>query len=525
MRSKYLLLLCTGLLVIAVGCGTAQHDAEPLAQKTHSASEAPAKQARNERHAAFRDSGKDSAPAARPPSASESAPEPHAKKRFAKPQPQPAPVAIKQPQHQSGTLTAGSLDDHAGYADFRNFFSSVLQQSGNRNLPKLNIGRRIEIAVRDKNGKPVGNARLVIRRAEEGANAPVAEFPTGTDGKGVFLPGVDGNNNGAAFRVTATSHDGKQSATEVFEFGQGNWNLTLAGADTKLPTRLDLALVVDTTGSMEDELDYLKAEIDGIARAVHERYPNVDQRFALILYRDQGDEYVTRTFDFTGSIDEFRKSLSGQSANGGGDMPEAVHAALEQSLKLGWRGGNTARVMFLIGDAPPHQRDEQQSLDYVGQLRKRGVTIFPVAASGAQKRAEFLFRIAAFLTRGQYLFLTDHSGVGNPHAKPHASKYSVERLDQLMIRMIASQLAGKKLLPRDVIANERTKPGSKQDPVRAQRPRQQTRTSTPPMLPPTPTVNHVDNSQHSIGIEASSFRWVLGVIAICGIVFLERLRR
>ena len=46
------------------------------------------------------------------------------------------------------------------------------------------------------------------------------------------------------------------------------------------------------------------------------------------------------------------------------------------------------------------------------------------------------------MTMGRYLFLTDHSGVGNPHAKPHAPEYAVEHLNRLMVRMIAQQLAG-----------------------------------------------------------------------------------
>ena len=63
-------------------------------------------------------------------------------------------------------------------------------------------------------------------------------------------------------------------------------------------------------------------------------------------------------------------------------------------------------------------------------------------------------RSAAFLTLGRYLFLADHSGVGNPHAKPQTPSYSVERLNALMVRMIASELAGRELLPNEIIATE-----------------------------------------------------------------------
>lgn len=544
MRSQFLLALSSGLLFTVVGCGTARHDESSGSRDASAKSAGVADRRAVAKHEAPPESG------SRTETSSKSTtPVPNRRgktlARFAeprmKPEPalgkdfkpeqripklQPQPVARQKTRLQSGTLTAGSLDDHAGYDEFRDFYSTMLQQPGNRNLPKVRIGKRVEIAVVNDQGEPVGHARVAIRGADNTGNGSVAEFPTGTDGRAVFLPGYEGGERSEAFRVTVTSLDGKRTVTEVREFGGAPWTFTLPKAEAKLPTRLDLALVVDTTGSMQDELEYLKAEIASIASAVHDLYPSVDQRYALILYRDHGDHYVTRTIDFTGSIDEFRKSLSQQSADGGGDFPEAVHLALEQSLKLSWRGGNTARAMFLIGDAPPHPQDEQQSLESIRNLRKRGVTIFPVAASGAKKRAEFLFRIAAFVTRGQYLFLTDHSGVGNSHAKPHASKYNVERLDQLMIRMIASQLAGKSLLPRDIIANERT--GN--DPVRAQRPRQRRSSSPPkqqpPMLPATPMSYHSSTDQHqTAGLWTQSSRWFIGVIAILGIVFLERLRK
>jgi hypothetical protein len=82
------------------------------------------------------------------------------------------------------------------------------------------------------------------------------------------------------------------------------------------------------------------------------------------------------------------------------------------------------------------------------------VRVFPVAGSGTARQAEFVFRAAAFLTQGQYLFLTDHSGVGHPHTPPQVPDYQVERLDRLMLRMIASELAGRRLAATEVLAIE-----------------------------------------------------------------------
>ena len=59
---------------------------------------------------------------------------------------------------------------------------------------------------------------------------------------------------------------------------------------------------------MGDELEYLKLEISSIAARVEQLFPGIDQRFALILYRDDGDRYVTRNFDFTDFHDVFKKN-------------------------------------------------------------------------------------------------------------------------------------------------------------------------------------------------------------------------
>jgi Mg-chelatase subunit ChlD len=225
--------------------------------------------------------------------------------------------------------------------------------------------------------------------------------------------------------------------------------VTMVDTQGTLPTRLDIALVIDATGSMGDELEYLKVEIRDIAEAIHRHFPNVDQRFALVVYRDTGDQYTTRVFDFTGDIDAFQKDLSAQAASGGGDYPEAMDAAMKAAAKLSWRGDNTAKVTFLVADAPPHATDMDDTLRAVDGLRGKGVAVYPVASSGVAGEAEFIMRAAAMLTGGQYLFLTDDSGVGNSHAEPHIPCYTVEQLAPLMVRAVRSELSGKRVEAED----------------------------------------------------------------------------
>src|SRR5207245_769667 len=109
--------------------------------------------------------------------------------------------------------------------------------------------------------------------------------------------------------------------------------------------------------------------------------------------------------------------------DGGGDYPEAMHRGLEEAVKLPWRGADTARVLFLIADAPPHAEHMDRAVTAADALRKRGVAIYPVACSGYDEATELLMRSCALVTGGQFLFLTDDSGVGEAHGEPHIPYY------------------------------------------------------------------------------------------------------
>lgn len=232
------------------------------------------------------------------------------------------------------------------------------------------------------------------------------------------------------------------------------WKLTpRAKRHDARPGGLDVALVIDTTGSMGDELEYLKVELRGIALEISKEFPDVEQRWGLVVYRDEGDDYVTRRSDFRG-INAFIDALGTQQAGGGGDTPEAMDVAMEESSRLAWRTDDaTARVVFLVADAPTHEdRAAKHFASAVQQHHDAGTAIYPVAASGVDPQAEAQLRVAAHATGGQYIFLTDHSGVGDHHAAPKVDQFKVEALNTAMTRMIRQELGS-------ATGGPRSKPG------------------------------------------------------------------
>ncbi len=201
---------------------------------------------------------------------------------------------------------------------------------------------------------------------------------------------------------------------------------------------VDIVWTVDATGSMGDEIDYLKAELLHIIERVQGRFPALDLRMGTVFYRDEGDEYLVKSSHLSRDIDKTVAYIRRQSADGGGDYPEAVHSALEETLRQPWSREAIARVCFLVLDASPHQRPEViQSLQHsIREAARRGIRIVPITCSGIQKDTEFLMKFFGLATNGTYVFLTDHSGIGDKHLAPTADVYKVELLGDLIVRLI-----------------------------------------------------------------------------------------
>lgn len=278
-----------------------------------------------------------------------------------------------------------------------------------------------------------------------GAREPFYSGYAGVDGNITVFPAVLGTGRLNTVELRAfPAGQGQDFATGIPVSGQrkhiampftGNWK----------PEFLDLAFVVDTTGSMEDELEWLTRELRGMVPAARRSAPGVSIRYGLVVYRDNGDDYVVRNFGFTNRQSQMVAWLRKQHANSGGDYPEAAAAALKFGASLDWRRGMGERLMFHIADAPPHDRDARTYLAAARQAARNGVQIFGLGASGVAAETEYLMRQAAVQTNGRYIFLTDDSGVGNGHAEPTISCYRVTRLRDLMVRILRSELSGHRI--------------------------------------------------------------------------------
>jgi von Willebrand factor type A domain len=338
---------------------------------------------------------------------------------------------------QRGVVTAGDIDDGLNLPAFQRYVA----RSGDLGLPQLGFGTPVLAQLVGPSGNPAPGARYTLRQT--GAADPFYTGYAGPDGRIIAFPQLLGAGNLRQVELRAFDDAGQGSFTQTLTSGR-NETLQLPFDSSWTPGFLDLVLVVDTTGSMGDEIAFLNREMIGIVRTAARTAPGLDIRYGLVVYRDQGDDYVTQSYGFTTSAPTMAGWLRGLQAGGGGDEPEAAAAALQAGVNLDWRAGRGERIMLQVADAPPHNGDAATYLRAAKTAAERGVQIFTLGASGTSPAAEYMMRQAAVATNGRYLFLTDDSGVGSDHGEPTISCYRVTKLARLLTRILASELSGQR---------------------------------------------------------------------------------
>jgi hypothetical protein len=129
------------------------------------------------------------------------------------------------------------------------------------------------------------------------------------------------------------------------------------------PTKLDLVFLIDTTGSMWDDIDNVKNSVSTIVDTVSTKIS--DYRIAVADFRDfpqapygETSDYVYKArCGFTNDKSQIISAVNSLSADGGYDWQESVYSGLMNAIAakdLGsWRT-DAERIIILIGDAPPH---------------------------------------------------------------------------------------------------------------------------------------------------------------------------
>ena len=334
-------------------------------------------------------------------------------------------------QPQGGLVTAGEWNDLDNWA----FYQKTLMKEPFKGFPddwQMYTNHRIAVAITAKN-KPAANATVTLFRN----NTPIWTAKTDNLGRAELWVGAFQKEKELNPTLLRLKVNEQWVSTATISETQVN----RIALDETLPSptnQVQIAFMVDATGSMGDELEFLKMDLKKVINEVQKTNTQLKISTATVFYRDEGDEYVVKHSPFTEDINQTTEFISQQRADGGGDFPEAVDKALVQLNQLQWQPEARTRIAFLVLDAPPHNKPAViSSIQYsVKTAAASGIKLIPVVASGIDKTTEFLMRFIAMYTNGTYVFITDHSGIGNKHLEPSVGEYQVEKLSDLMVRLI-----------------------------------------------------------------------------------------
>jgi hypothetical protein len=344
--------------------------------------------------------------------------------------------SIKNDSASSGKLTAGEINDFSKWNMWTDLTKGELSYF--RSTWYFAPTDRYMVQLTDQHGLPLANAKVELLDG----NVVLYTSRSDNTGKAELWGSLKYDT---LAKVTVTSirvnyNNEIKTIGNVKKFESGI-NSVVFTTTCQQSSNVDIAIVVDATGSMQDEIDYLKYDLNDVIFKSKEFSSALNLRFANVFYRDQGDAYVTESQDFTRVLSESAAYTNAHNAGGGGDTPEAVETALDLAInKLSWSEDTRTKLLFLVLDASPHNTlaIQEQMRNLSMKAAEKGIRIIPVAGSGITKDTEYLMRCLALATNGTYIFLDSRSGIGNDHIKPSTDHYQVEILNDLLVRVIKS---------------------------------------------------------------------------------------
>ena len=340
---------------------------------------------------------------------------------------------------QAGRVTAGEWND----LDNWEFWGGLMTGEDFSQYVdhwKFWTNNRVAVEVADKDGKAISGVKIALERSGKEIWTTVTDNLGHAEcWVGLFQKESNVASSDLTLKVNGKAWESSPAVT-AWECPNGvSVNKVVLEGAKPAAEKADIAFIVDATGSMMDEIQFLKDDLMDILKKVEANQGGVSFRTGAVFYRDEGDTYVTRSNNFSTSFKTTIDFISKQEADGGGDYPEAVHTALEKGLQdLSWDQSAKTKIAFMLLDAPAHHNDKVISSlqNSIQSYAENGIKIIPIAASGINKEAEFMLRFFSVTTGGTYVFITNDSGIGGDHIAASVGEYEVELLNELIVRLI-----------------------------------------------------------------------------------------
>ena len=331
---------------------------------------------------------------------------------------------------QAGLLTAGRWSDNDNWGFFSNLIKS---ERLSYPLFGLNPTKRIKITVKGEDGAPAANvwAELINEKGDtvwKGVtdHNGVVYLMNKNDDSGVSVKLSDGTQQAVELGETQTNEQGVTTGTYSTE-----QEITISGSGKKYENA-DIMFIIDSTGSMRDEMEFLQSEFTEITNRIGDK----NTRYSVNFYRDEGDEYLTKCNKFSSDVKDVQTTINNEKADGGKGQIAAVAQALDQTMNDADWSEESVKLAFLIFDAPPYKEAADSLAKSVETAASKGIRLIPVVGSGSDEDVEMFGRAIAIETGGTYVFLTDDSGIGESHEEPIIGEHEVKPLVDIITEII-----------------------------------------------------------------------------------------
>lgn len=351
------------------------------------------------------------------------------------------PAPYQQPVTElQNAINAGEIDDNVEWDVYMTYRDNFHDLPANTSpVDNVDVSQRQLIYVNNSEGQPILGSTVEILTMDGQILHTACTYATGYT---MFFPKL--HESQEVYQVRVSKGDATTEAE--LNLSEAEWTLTLDVEQES--ANLDILFLIDATGSMDDEIAQLTNNILYISEQIRALPDEIDVRYGLVSYKD--GNYHTQVWDFTPNVQQFQSQLAqlytaggaGETLNDG--LDKAVHA-------VQWRGDDTVKLVFLVGDEPPGVYEQHPSYAKTMLLAgQAGIKVHPIASSGLDVQGEYIFRQIAQATMGNFIFLTYGSGqtavqgtgdVVGSVGEEDFGEYSVEQLHEIVLNLIRDELA------------------------------------------------------------------------------------
>jgi hypothetical protein len=177
--------------------------------------------------------------------------------------------------------------------------------------------------------------------------------------------------------------------------------------NTNVANTIQIALILDTSGSMSGLIDQAKTQLWNIINELSKAHKDSTQANISIALYEYGNDglslyngYIKQVLPFTNDLDDISEKLFALTTNGGSEYCGRV---IKKSLtSLNWEDSNAMKLIYIAGNEPFTQGSVSPD-DACKLANQKQVAVYPIFCGNEQEGINSGWTACAKLTAGMYM--------------------------------------------------------------------------------------------------------------------------